>query len=197
MLRRTMRALTAMALVVWRLPAGPILAQSTRSLSLREAIDQALNNNLDIILGKEKIDEAKGKAAQTRADLLPNVSATASQESVTTNLAALGFEPGIFPGFSTTLLGPFDRFDARFTLMQSVFDLSAIRSYQADRSDVEVSRLREELARTQVITETTLAYLNAISANRAVDAAQANLELARSLLKLANDQHSAGVATGL
>ena len=44
---------------------------------------------------------------------------------------------------------------------------------------------------------TGLAYLDSMRADRSVAAAQANVELAQTLLKLAQDQHSVGVATGV
>ncbi|HYX40531.1 MAG TPA: TolC family protein, partial [Pyrinomonadaceae bacterium] len=49
----------------------------------------------------------------------------------------------------------------------------------------------------QVASFTALNYLEALRADRAVAAAQANVELAQALLKLAQDQRNAGVATGV
>lgn len=57
--------------------------------------------------------------------------------------------------------------------------------------------MQERLARRQVVTQTAIAYLNSLSADRSVEAAQANLELALSLVRLARDQRNAGVATGV
>src|SRR6185503_21388086 len=112
-------------------------------------------------------------------------------------MVALGFQPGTFPGFNTTFLGPFKNFDARLFLRQSVFDLSAIRNYQAGKAGVRVAELNEALAREQVASRTGLLYLEALRAERAVVAAQANVDLAQALLQLAQDQRNAGVATGV
>src|SRR5262249_1483409 len=85
----------------------------------------------------------------------------------------------------------------RFQMSQTLFDLSAIRQFQAGMSDVKISDLQAQLAYEQIATSTSLAYLNSVRADRSVEAAQANLELAQTLLKLAQDQHDAGVATGV
>jgi outer membrane protein TolC len=82
-------------------------------------------------------------------------------------------------------------------LSQRVFDLSAIRNYQAGKTGVRVAELQEALAREQVASRTGISYLEALRADRAVVAAQANVELAQALLQLAQDQRNAGVATGV
>jgi outer membrane protein TolC len=115
---------------------------------------------------------------------------------MTLNLAALGFEPGTFPGIRT-FVGPFNNFDARARLVQSIFDLSAISNYRASRAGVRVAEYEELLAREQVATGTTVLYLEALRTKRSVSAAEANVALAQALLKLAQDQRNAGVATGL
>jgi outer membrane protein TolC len=134
---------------------------------------------------------------QSLAPLLPNVSGAAYQASLTQNLIALGFQPGTIPGFNTSFVGPFRNFDARVSLVQTIFDLSAIRGYQAGRAGERVAELQESLAREQVASGTGLIYLEALRADAAVVAAQANVELAKALLKLAQDQRNAGVATGV
>src|SRR5260370_22553976 len=57
--------------------------------------------------------------------------------------------------------------------------------------------MEEALAREQVATATGLGYLESMRADRAVLAAQANVALAQALLKLAQDQRDAGIATGV
>ena len=177
-------------------PSAPQSA-GTVALSLPQAIQLALTNNLQVRLARERRQEARGLAEQSRAGLLPNLSGNIIQQDLTVNLAAQGFEPGLFPGFRSTLIGPFQRFDARVTLVQSLFNLSAIRQFEAGRINTGIVGLQEQLANQQVTSQTALAYLNALSAERGVEAARANLELARSLLTLAQNQHTAGVATGV
>jgi outer membrane protein TolC len=165
-------------------------------LSLQEAIQLAIQNNLSTLLARERRQEARGIRQQFLSPLLPNVSGATYQATMTLNLAALGFEPGTFPGIRT-FVGPFNNFDARARLVQSIFDLSAISNYRASRAGVRVAEYEELLAREQVATGTTVLYLEALRTKRSVSAAEANVALAQALLKLAQDQRNAGVATGL
>ncbi|MFN2579332.1 MAG: TolC family protein [Pyrinomonadaceae bacterium] len=167
------------------------------NLSLEQAIALAIENNLETLLAKEREDEARGFQRQALSGLLPNISGTAYQASITENLAALGFTPGRFPGFTSTFIGPFKNFDARLRLQQTIFSLSALRNYQASGAGVRVAALAEGIAREQVATATALAYLETMRADRSVTAAETNVTLGQTLLKLAQDQRDAGIATGV
>jgi outer membrane protein TolC len=178
-------------------PGAAKVTPAPSTLSLEQAIQLAIQNNLTTLLAHERRQEAEGLKQESRAGLLPNISGTAYQANITQNLAALGFQPGTFPGITNTFIGPFNNFDARARLVQSIFNLSAIRNYQVGRAGVRVAALQEELAREQVASFTALTYLEVLRSDRSVSAAQANVELARTLLKLAQDQRNAGVATGV
>lgn len=177
--------------------AARVATGQSAALSFEQALQLAIENNLGTLLARERRNEARGLKQQSRAALLPNVSGVAYQARLTENLAALGFQPGLIPGFNSTFVGPFNNFDARVSLVQTIFDLSAIRGYQAGRAGVRVAELQEGLAREQVASGSGLIYLEALRADAAVVAAQANVELAQALLKLARDQRNAGVATGV
>jgi outer membrane protein TolC len=130
---------------------------------------------------------------------MPDVSATISQRNSTQNLAALGLDSTAFPGGLSfpTFIGPFNVFDARLNLAQSLFNWSAIRQYQASKASVKVANFQVQLAREQIAASAALSYLNAIRSERSVQAAQANLDLAQALLTLAQNQRTAGIATGV
>jgi outer membrane protein len=177
--------------------AARVATNQPAALSFEDAVRLAIDNNLATLRARERRNEARGEKQQSLAPLLPNVSGVAYQASLTENLVALGFQPGTIPGFNSSFLGPFKNFDARFLLRQKIFDLSAIRNYQAGSAGVRVAELQEALAREQVANGAGLIYLEALRAGRAVVAAQANVELAEALLKLAQDQRNAGVATGV
>jgi hypothetical protein len=103
---------------------------------LGDAIALAVQNNLATLLARERKIEAQGIEQESLAGLLPSVSAAAYQANLTVNLAALGFQPGTFPGINSPFIGPFNNFDARIRLQQTIFSLSAIRAYQAGRAGV-------------------------------------------------------------
>lgn len=177
--------------------AATITTQAPSTLSLEQAIQIAINNNLATLLANERRREAEGRQQQSLSGLLPDIEGTTYQANVTSNLAALGFQPGTFPGISNTFIGPFNNFDARVRLVQNIFSLSAIRNYQAGRAGVRLADYQRQSAREQVASGTALTYLETLRAGRAVAAAQANVDLANTLLTLARDQRNAGVATGV
>ncbi len=173
--------------------AARVTTPGPSQLSLEQAIQLAIQNNLATLLARERQREARGLAREALSSLLPNLSGTSFQANRTVNLRAQGIS---FPGVPT-LVGPFNSFDARLELVQTIFNLSAIRSYQAGRIGVDIAKSQEQLARQQVATFTTLAYLDVLRTRQRVEDVRANLDLARSLLTLAEDQRNAGVATGV
>ena len=121
--------------------AAKIATGQPATLSYEQAVRLAIDNNLATLRAHERRNEARGQQEQARAPLLPNVSGVAYQADLTVNLVALGFQPGTFPGISRTFLGPFKNFDARLLLSQKVFDLSAIRNYQAGKAGVRAAEV--------------------------------------------------------
>ena len=184
------------SLIRQNLPGAARTSAAPAQLSLQDAINLALQNNLSTLSAQEERRAAGGFSQQARSALLPNISGVTYQANLTQNLAALGFEPGTFPGFTSSFIGPFNNFDARARLVQTIFDLSAIHNYQSSRQGVHIAEFRQRLAREQVSEATALTYLETLRSERNVFAAQANVTLAEALLKLAQDQRNAGVATG-
>lgn len=166
------------------------------TLTLSQVTDLAVRNNVQTLLAKERIAQARGERGLSFSSLLPNISGAVSQASVTSNLVALGLPIQDFPGISP-FVGPFDRFDARFQLFQTVFNLAALLRFQAGGQGVLLARHQERLAVQQVTTAAALSYLMVLEGQEAVAAAQANVQLAQRLLDLANSQKSAGIATGV
>src|SRR6476659_9882715 len=184
------------SLIRQNLPGAARTSAAPAQLSLSDAINLALQNNLATLSAQEERRASGGFSQQARSALLPNISGVSYQANLTVNLAALGFQPGTIPGFTNSFIGPFNNFDARARLVQNIFDLSVIRNYQSSRQGVRIAEFRQRLAREQVSEATALTYLETLRSERNVAAAQANVTLADALLKLAQDQRNAGVATG-
>ncbi|MBZ5555060.1 MAG: TolC family protein [Acidobacteriia bacterium] len=176
-------------------------AQSPQSLTLRQAVEMALENNTQVQLSAEEIQAAKGRSNQARAALLPNLDGQVSQSNITINLKAQGidFSKIPIPGFSSfgALVGPFDRFDARAFLQQNLFNFAAIRQYQAARISHKVSTLEAERVRRDTIATVSALYYGVLQAAAHIDATQANIRLNESLLELAVHQKDAGTGTAV
>ncbi len=178
-------------------PSTAKAANEKFALGILQAVKLAADNSFKSQLAHEKIAEAVGRSEISRAKLLPNIYGSVVQRNQTINLAALGFKAGSFPGFSSSLVGPFNTFDARAQFVQSIFDFPALRKYREGQADVQLSTLEEHMVRQRISVKAALYYLNYLSADKEIEAANSDLNLAESLLKLAQDQKQAGVATGV
>jgi outer membrane protein TolC len=166
------------------------------SLSLAQAVEMALKNSLQSVIATEGIAQAKGEKSVSLSSLLPNLSANAYQASLTTNIAALGLPVDALPGLPA-FVGPFNRFDARFEMVQSIFNLASIRRYQASSHGVILAQERQHLAMQMVTSATAISYLSVLESEQAVNAAKSNVQLAETLHSLAVNQKSAGVSAGI
>lgn len=92
---------------------------------------------------------------------------------------------------------PFEVYDARATLVQNIFSLSLIQRWRAAKSGVDVASLEAEVTKRDVMATVGLLDIEALRADEAVKARQADIDLAHQLVKLAKDRKAAGVATGL
>ena len=170
-------------------------------LSLKQAIDMALAPDGDtrVRLAQEAVKQAQDRSAQARAALLPNLDAAVSQQSQTRNLAAFGIKISVpIPGFTfPELVGPFGVFDARASATQTIFDFSAIRRYQAARTTIQAAGDESDATKDQVARQAALQYLTVLRAEARVQATEADVTLAESLLQLAVNQKAAGTGTGI
>jgi outer membrane protein TolC len=172
------------------------LSTAPVSLPLAAAIDLASKHNLRALLAGQRIEESEGMSGILRSALLPNIAASTYQANLTANLAAMGLPVQNMNGFPV-FVGPYNRFDARISIVQSVFDLGSIRRFQAGKAGVELAEDENRLAIQQVTALATASYLTVLEAEQFLLAAQANNQLAERLLALANNQKETGVATGI
>jgi outer membrane protein len=166
------------------------------SLSLSAALELAEKSNIRTLLAGQRIVELEGTRGILLSALLPNIAASAYQASITANLAAMGLPVQDMQGFPV-FVGPYNRFDARLSIVQSVFSLSSIRRFQAGKMGVELAGEEKRLAVQQVTALSIVSYLAVLESEQSLSAAQANLQLAERLLALAVSQRDAGVATGV
>ena len=79
-----------------------------------------------------------------------------------------------------------------------VFLISApFGSFQASRTSLRSTKTESESTQDQVAAQVAKAYLAALRTQARLEASQANVELAESLLKLAQNQKEAGTGTGI
>jgi outer membrane protein TolC len=176
-------------------PEGTATAQ-TLPLSLREAIGRAARRNLAVVQGTEDVRLSRAARDEERALLLPNVDARLSQARQKVNLAAFGFAG--LPGFDIpTLIGPFDVFDARGAVSQSVLDLAARRRTRARTLEVSAAEQALDDTRDRAVLVTTRLYLQVAAQEGRLDAAREQTAAASALYALAVDRKQAGLVPGI
>jgi len=170
-------------------------------LSLGQAVKIALSpdGNTRIRIAEELLRQAKARSMQSRAALLPNVSASVGQQNVTRNLEAFGISFRLpSPEFDIpTFAGPFNVFDTRATASLNVLNLSSIRRYQASTQVIHMAEEEQENSRDQVRNTVARAYLSLLKARAGEEASKSSVVLAKRLVVLAEDQKSVGTGTGI
>lgn len=190
------RAWTSMAmLLVCVLSAFVPLAQAQQPyrLTLKDAIQLGLKANLSVLVSEAKAEEAAGTRERRFSNLLPRSHIETSLALQKTNLSYMGISIPHAP----SVVGPFSTYDFRVYVDQSVLDLQALHNWKSSQENERATRSDYQDSRDLVIRAVASLYLNAESAAALVDSAESRVTTSQALLKLANDQHDSGVATGL
>src|SRR5579862_5674985 len=102
-------------------PTGTV-SSTPLGLTLRDALDRGLRNNLGLLVSGSASEIARGERMRSLSSLLPQVNGTISETVEQLNLKTVGFN-FTFPGFTVpTIVGPFHYTDARASSSFSVFD---------------------------------------------------------------------------
>jgi len=164
-------------------------------LSLKEAVQRSLEFNLGGVGMSTAVEQARGQARVSRSALMPNLNGALREAVQQNNLAAQGLRINLpIKGFKfPTIVGPYNYFDLRATLTQSVADMTAINNYRAAREIVHADEQSLQDARDLIVLATGGAYLQAIAARARVESAKAQLETANALLKQTQERRQTGL----
>src|SRR5579862_5944222 len=100
-------------------------------IGFQEAIDRGLRNNLGLLLSGDQTLMARGERWKELSNLLPDLGARIQEDVQTESLSALGFKSNVFPFPVPRVIGPFNYFDARLNLSQSIFNFKQIEQVRA------------------------------------------------------------------
>jgi outer membrane protein TolC len=179
-------------------PSGEVTG-TVDKLTVVTAITRALEHNLGVLTAEQNLGRAQGARWRTLSELLPNANGRVTETRQTINLAAFGFGGGAGSPFGDipTIVGPFNVFDARVFLSQSVLDFGALNSARAESHNVEAARLMFKSARDYVIHVAGNLFVQALAASARADAARAQQETARALHQQALDLKQNGLIAGI
>jgi outer membrane protein len=164
-------------------------------LSLAQAVSIAASGAPAVQEAALRMTGAEARQGQARAALLPVISGSAFTLERTFSLKAMGFSFPNLPGFSfPDLMGPVDQVDARLRASQALVDVASWLRLRSAGLGVGVSRAEAGGSAETAAQAAALAYVRAARAAAVVTARDADLDLARQLASLAEDQLRAGTA---
>src|SRR5208283_2308072 len=166
-------------------------------LGFKEAIDRGLRNNLGLLLAGDQTLQARGERWKQLSDLLPNLSARVQEDVQNTSLAALGFRSNVFPFPVPRVIGPFNYFDARASLSQSLFNFKQFEQERAAVESLKSAQYTFKDARELVVLAVGNAYLQAIATSSRIETTDAQVQNAQALYDKAVDQQKAGLTPAI
>lgn len=164
------------------------------AVSLTDAVERGLKNNLGALLSNDEIAEARGKRWQMLSALLPTVT---TETSVGTHQRDLRAYIGLQIPNVPSVIGPFGVFDTRAYLSQSVFNWKSIEQERSSNEELKAATYSYQNARELVVLAVTSSYLLAIADQARVNSVMAQRDTARALFQQTSDQKKAGVAAAV
>jgi len=163
-------------------------------LSLRDAIERGLKQNLGLLLSNADIHSARGQRWEQLSSLLPHVTAAPYIAEAKVNIDELGFA-----GLGSLLhipssVGPFSYFDARAAVTQTLFDWKSINATRAASQNVKSASYTFKDARDLVVLAVGYTYLQGIADEARIETAEAQVQSAQAVYDQAADRVNAGTS---
>lgn len=174
-------------------PQGEASPQ-TRNLSLNEAIRLGLERNLGSLLSSAGQRAARGERLIALSRLLPQIHAGVDESSQQLNLAAFGFQ--LSPDIPS-VIGPFQLFDARAYISQTLFNLRQIYDKRASDRRLEAANFEATDARDSIVQIVTAVYWQTVASASRIQAAEAQVQTAEASYQLAEDRRSVGLVPAI
>ncbi|MDW5266333.1 MULTISPECIES: TolC family protein [Acidobacteriaceae] len=188
-----------------KFPGGVTVQQATPSalpLSLDEAIEQGVKNNLQMELARQNQRIVHGQVLTVANNLLPSLTAEAFTETQMINLAALGFKPsllakfGLDPATFPTVI-KLDTTGAQLNMNQQLFNVPAYYLYRSAQKAETAATMTTRNSEGTVVLKVGTQYLLALADASQIENAQALEKADELVLQQATASHDAGVGTNL
>ena len=187
------------ALLAWLVAAPAFLVAQTPApttplrLSFADAVRLASGEVPAVALATLRTSEAEARVRQARSALLPSLSLGGVWVNRDFNSQSLGIP--FPPQFNLpNPVPPFNNYDGRVTVTQTLFDWSSVARVRAAGAQADGSRAERGVTVEGAASTAALAYLRAARGQAAVAARQADSALAAELVGLAQAQKAAGVS---
>lgn len=167
------------------------------ALSLQDAIDRGLKNNLGLLLSSADTRAARGQRWEELSALLPHVTAAPYIAVEKLNLAEVGLGNVVNVFHLSPSVGPFSFFDARAAVTQTLFDWKSINAARAASENVKSADYSLLDARDLVVLAVGYVYFQAVADEARIATDEAQVQTAQALFDQATDQVKAGTAADI
>jgi outer membrane protein TolC len=166
-------------------------------IGFQDAIERGLRNNLGLLISGDQTIMTRGERWKALSDLLPNLNARIQENVQTQSLTALGLKSNVFPFPIPRVIGPFNYFDARASLTQSIFNFRDIEKERAASQSLKAAQYNYKDSRELVVLAVGNAYLVAIATAARIETTTAQVTNAQALYNKAVDQQKAGLSPAI
>ena len=180
-------------LIISFLFAAAASAQEPLRLSLTDAIHRALSTGTQAQLARSAEERARIARVQGFESMLPQLDARLVRYNQSINFETFGItlpgQPAIVPPFNVT--------DYQINAAMQIFNLAALRAYNALKQGESASSYATEQAQNDVAAAVARLYVIVQRAASQVSSREADVALFERLLKVAQDEFTAGTGTRL
>jgi outer membrane protein TolC len=166
----------------------------TIALSLQDAINFGLKNNLGLLLSRADTRAARGQRWEELSALLPHVTAAPYVAESKINLDQLGFTHVASAFGISTAVGPFSYFDARAAVSQTLFNWKSINAARAASQSVKSADYTLLDAHDLIVLAVGYVYFQAVADEARIATDEAQVAAAQAVFDQATDQVKAGTA---
>jgi outer membrane protein len=185
--RSTLASLVAL---VFAAPAFAADAPAPVTLHFGDAVRLAAREAAPVLVAGLKVEEASARIGQARSVLLPSLGGGVLMGDHTVDLASEGFTLPSLPD----RIGPFQSFDARARVSQTLLDPSGWRRIGAARESERQSVSERDGSAEGAAQGGAIAWLRAARAEALTSARAADLAIAEELAQMAEAQLKAGTS---
>ena len=161
----------------------------SQAISLNDAIDIALKNNLQIILARERVRQAEQKVKEATAGYLPSINLNGTYTH-------LGKVPSMSTPFGEFPMGEQDTTSLTFSLTQPLYTGGRL-TLNSKQAKLNYLRAEKELQQTQseVIYQVKEGFYSVLLATKNLEIAQRALNQAKAHLEIVESFYKSGRAS--
>ncbi|MFH1221382.1 MAG: TolC family protein [Candidatus Eisenbacteria bacterium] len=163
------RPIVLVCALVAGLLVGEAFAQETRRITLREAIDTALECNVSALQASDRVASSRVSVRQAATQFLPDLSASASGNGTGSSASS--------------------RLSSSLTLFDGLGDFNSLRAAQLG---LQADRRSYERTQQTVIFQTVSGFMDVLMNRELVQSRQENLEAQRQQLALVREFYKVG-----